>query len=217
MSQKAVPTLIPMGSPGRAKGRLASVLNPAQRMELAFVTLGTVVAAVEGAGLEPIVLTPDPAAISGISRAGVMAEAPQVAGLNEALEAALRDLGSDVTLVLHADLPLVTSRELERLMAALDQGPAAALVRSRDGGTNAMLMSPPRSFRLSYGPGSFRAHVAAAFKAGLAVTALSSADLELDLDTAADIDALLSTVPGRESAPGRLLLDWGLGGATTAG
>lgn len=213
MTSRPVPALIPMASPLRAKGRLAAILDPDQRRELALTSLRTVVEAAASAGAEPVVLTPVPALLGPIEGGRLMAEAPGSEGLNSALEAALRRLPPGPVLILHADLPLASASELGRLLGVLEgsRAPLAVVVRSRDGGTNALAADPARSFPLSYGPNSFSRHVAAAHAAGVAVVALASTDLSLDLDTAADIRALLATERGRDSHAGRLLRRWGFG------
>jgi len=104
-----------MALPHRAKGRLAAVLDPDQRRRLALATLRTVVEAVAQAGAEPIVLTPDPAALEPVPGALLMAEEPGTEGLNGALEAALKSLAGGPVLILHADLPLASGPEVARL------------------------------------------------------------------------------------------------------
>lgn len=202
--------LIPVNELGRAKGRLADVLAPAGRARLALATVQTVVEAVRTAGHEPVLLTRDNqvrAAFAG--EAALMDEDPAAHGLNAQLESAITRLraagGLEELIILHADLPLARPEEIASLVAAAPPPPSATLVRSPDGGTNAMLLRPPGRFPLAYGPGSFERHAAAATGAGMAVATASAPGLELDLDTAADVEALMSTPAGRASAAGQVL------------
>lgn len=202
--------LIPVNELARAKGRLAPDLSPEDRAKLALATLATVLESASGAGLEPVVVTRDPAVAAAVSPvARVLDEDPAFTGLNPQLESAVARLGQErplaELLVLHADLPLASAAALRDLLAAAPPAPSVTMVRSPDGGTNAMFLRPPGGFALAYGPASFARHEAAATAAGYEVRALSSPELELDLDTPADLDDLMRTPRGPETRAGRLL------------
>jgi 2-phospho-L-lactate/phosphoenolpyruvate guanylyltransferase len=203
-----LPVLIPVNSLEKAKGRLADLLTPAERRELARITLESVLQAVAAAGLEPIVVSSDPAIAGLVAPARVFSEAGAKPGLNSELEAALGSLahqGCTEVLILHADLPLADAASLGRLIARALPAPSVAIVRSLDGGTNAMLLRPPGRFALAYGKGSFAAHRREATASGTQLRAVQSAALTLDLDTPADITRLLATPRGRASAAGKFL------------
>ncbi len=208
----ALRVLIPVNRLERAKGRLAEMLSPELRAELALATLGTVVTAVEGAGGEAFVLTADERvadAVAGV--AAILPEHEGIEGLNPQLEAAVADLGGSELLILHADLPLATAEDIRAVVGAAAEAPSVTIVESQDGGTNAMLLRPPGRFALAYGRGSAAMHRSAAQEAGMAVVTARAGRLELDLDTPADLDRLLTTATGRECAAGRLLRGWGVG------
>lgn len=205
--------LLPVKRLDRAKGRLAELLSPAEREQLALATLRTVLAALEDAGMKALILTPDAEhlreALGG--NAEILQEEPEAArGLNPQLERAVTRLleagGLAELLILHADLPLASGDELRRLAAAEPRANTVTMVRSRDGGTNAMLMRPPGRFPLAYGTGSFAKHEMAARAAGMSVAAVESEALSLDLDTPPDLGALLAIPGGRQTRAGRLLL-----------
>ena len=207
-----IPVLIPVNALGRAKGRLAALLRPDERETLALITFETVLHA---AGPAAIVLTPDERiAALAQGRATVLAEDPGRKGLNEQLERAVAALLSEeqrfhALLILHADLPLATEGAIQTLMSLGEPG-TATLVPSRDGGTNAMLLSPPGRFELAYGPDSFAKHVRAAKAAGVEVRTNENRELRLDLDTPDDIRELLRAPRGRQGASGRYLLSIGI-------
>jgi 2-phospho-L-lactate guanylyltransferase len=208
----ALRVLIPVNGLERAKGRLAEMLSPEQRAELALAPLETVLAAVDEAGCEAFVLTADgrvAEAVAGSARA--LREREDVAGLNAQLEAAMAELNGDELLILHADLPLTTARDIRAVLAAAADAPSVTIVESPDGGTNAMLLRPPGRFALAYGRASASLHRAAAQASGMTVVAAVATGLELDLDTPADLERLLTTDTGRASAAGRLLSGWGVG------
>ena len=182
------------------------MLWPEERAELVQRSLATVLRAVSAAALEPVVLTSDERACANLPE-GVrtLAESPERHGLSAQLEDAAERLGRTELLILHADLPLASSEALLALVKAALQAPSATLVRSRDGGTNAMLLRPPGRFTLAYGSGSGDLHEAAARAAGLAVLRTDVPALALDLDTPTDVRRLLATPAGRASEAGRYL------------
>lgn len=184
--------LIPLNDLSRAKGRLAELLAPVQRLQLAVATFTHICIEAQSAGFEVVVLAARAKDVHLFKDMRVLLERPQLSGLNAQLEEALSVLDADQVLILHADVPLASAAELRRLADAAPSAPSVTLVRSLDGGTNAMLLKPPRAFPLHYGPGSFARHVAAARDARLNVVAFQSAELALDLDTPSDIEAFLA-------------------------
>ncbi|MCY4391242.1 MAG: 2-phospho-L-lactate guanylyltransferase [Chloroflexi bacterium] len=214
----ATTVLIPVNRLDRAKGRLAALLAPEERAELVRRSLGTVLEAVQGAGLEAVVLTSDAGVRAALS-AGVraLAEEPELRGLSAQLERAAERLDVDELLILHADLPLATAEALRDLVAQAPPAPSVTLVRPGDGGTNAMLLRPPGRFPLAYGKGSGDLHEASAREAGLTVRRAEGKVLALDLDTPADVRTLLAEPAGRACEAGRYLLGIGVEGREALG
>ena len=155
---------------GDSKRRLAS----SRRAALALAMLGDVVEAAVQVG-HVLVVTDD----ASVVPPGVEVVDDPGRGLAAAVAAAL-DRVDGHALVVNADLPAATPDALRRLA---DAGPA--LVEAADGTTNALSLPDPRVFASLYGPGSadrFRAH------AGLATVLIP--ELELDVDSDADLDRL---------------------------
>ena len=208
--------LIPLKPPTEAKARLAGLLSPDERADLSRVTFLTVADALLGAGMAVAVLTPNAVAAADLTvgECTVIEEQPSIRGLNAQLQLALNGATfaeADSVLILHADLPLATPNAVRLLVGAArkDIG-RVTIVKSADGGTNAMILPLPRPFALHYGSGSFALHEVAARAAGLGVYVHRSPRLALDLDTAADVRALLASSRGRNSPAGRLLLAKGV-------
>ena len=218
------PALIPVNRLDRAKGRLAGLLTPVERRELALATFATVAAAVMEAGWRPVVLTSDPAVrAASPPDALVLDEFGAMLGLNAELEGALLRLQPAFPqprdprlLIIHADLPLATAEAIHALTLAAPAAPSATLVRSLDGGTNAMLLRPPGLFALAYGKDSFEKHWAAATAAGLRPLAADAPSLALDLDTPDDLLALLAMPAAGDTAAARLLRAWAIPARVTA-
>ena len=206
-------TLIPVNQLDRAKGRLSALLDARQRAELALATLTTAWQAALEVSSAVVILTADLRIPSLLGpRAVVLRESAAAHGLNEQLSFATatlieeRKLGDNsCLLILHADLPLATPHAIQALFAAAPAPPSVTIVRSGDGGTNAMLQCPPGKLALAYGPESAARHEAAAGNAGMTVAWHESPELALDLDTPADIATLLNMPAGWTSPAGRAL------------
>ncbi len=198
--------LIPVNRLDRAKGRLSSLLTAEERVAVAMATCSTVIAAARRAGLWVAVLTSDPqiAALPGIT---VIDEDPSLSGLNAQLESAILRINAPASglLVLHADLPLATPGVILGFLAEAPPVPSVTLVRSGDGGTNAMLLRPPGQFALAYGANSHELHAAAARAAGMSVRTVAVTALALDLDTPDDLDVLMATREGPATPAGRIV------------
>jgi len=90
------------------------------------------------------------------------------------------------------DLPLVQPDDIDALLAIECEPLAAVLVPSRDGtGTNAIRRTPPLLFPSHFGAGSFAKHRAEAERAGAGVIVARNPRVEMDVDDADDLRALL--------------------------
>jgi len=165
---------------GDAKRRLPSFLRAAA----AVAMLGDVVEAAAQVG-RVLVVTDDASVVP--SDAEIVGDPG--AGLGAAVAAGLERVDGPA-LVVNADLPAVTPEALHRLSEA-----GLALVEAADGTTNALSLPDPRMFVPLYGPNSarrFRAH------AGFATVRI--AELELDVDSDADLERLGACVGPRTRA-----------------
>ncbi len=179
--------------------------EPARRELTTALYRDMLAAALECPGIDAVaVVSLDREALAMAEEAG--AEAMAVPGdLNESLDAAARtlaDRGVDRVLVLHADLPLVTSRALDTLACSESD---VALVSPADGGTNALLC-PTGAFAFQYGPGSAQAHKEAAWDADLEAELLDLPELGLDIDTPADLERLQRVIEGGGAAGPRTVV-----------
>ncbi|HEY8135177.1 MAG TPA: 2-phospho-L-lactate guanylyltransferase [Candidatus Limnocylindrales bacterium] len=119
------------------------------------------------------------------------------AALREARDAAV-DLGATAVLMLPADLPLLDTAALDRLLDGADaalaagQGHALVVVAPADarGGTNALLVSPPTLIDPQFGEASLEAHLRAAALADATVQLVHDPALAFDLDTPDDLERL---------------------------
>jgi 2-phospho-L-lactate guanylyltransferase len=102
----------------------------------------------------------------------------------------LSNRGARRLLVVPADLPTLSAGDVQALLADHKGGvticPAAA-----DGGTNALLLSPPTAIPFLYGPDSAARHRAAAEAASVPVRVLSIPGFARDVDSPEDVRWLL--------------------------
>jgi 2-phospho-L-lactate guanylyltransferase len=181
--------IIPVKGPDEGKRRLAGALDDAARRRLVAAMLDCVVAAVRAArGIDQLLVV-------GPSRhglaSGVALHPDPGGGLNAALADALQtaaNAGASRAVVIAADLPQVTARDVELLAAAPPRTVAIAPDR-HETGTNALSLPLPqaRGFPFAFGPDSFARHNAAAEHLGLPVEIVEGPGLMRDVDTPADL------------------------------
>jgi 2-phospho-L-lactate guanylyltransferase len=212
---------VPFKGPVGTKRRLAVLLDPDERALLSRAMLADVLGALLGTPTieRVLLLTPDGGADDLIGRgAGGLLSDPRLTlldepapeangtdgagrdGLNEALwqaQAVATAAGADSLLIVPADLPLVRPADIAALLRV---APSLGIVVAPDraaGGTNALLLSPPSAMTTAFGVDSFARHRALATEAGLPSAVVERPGLALDLDTPADVAALLAS--GRTS------------------
>jgi len=197
--------LIPVKDSSGAKQRLAAVLDQPSRTALAQAMLHDVLGALHGwKGRPPVgVVTSDPFAMKLASeyQFEVILD-PDNPGETGAIEMATRrcvERGTEWSLVIPADIPLIQGWELEEI---LEQAPAegSVLVPAGDGrGTNAAFRRPADLFPLRFGNDSFKPHHAVALATGKPCIVLRSPGIAVDVDNPEDLQQLLS-LPGKTRA-----------------
>lgn len=181
-----VVVLVPVKSFGSAKRRLQPVLSDKQREQLMRALATRVIAA---AAPYPVAVVCDDEAVASWAEAlgAEVLWTPEL-GLNGAVRAgvdALAARGVDHVVIAHGDL--AHPEEL----GALELGRGVTLVPDqRDDGTNVLAVPTNAAFNFSYGPNSFRLHVAEAARLGLDTSIVRSKTLALDIDDPEDLEAL---------------------------
>ena len=178
-----VALLVPVKAFTEAKGRLAGVLSPAQRVDLARRMATIVVRA--GSPLPVHVVCDDEAVARWARSLGAEVLWRPGRGLNQAVSegvTALHDAGYSQAVVAHADLPLATS------MAWIGAFDGVTIVPDRRGdGTNAIAVPTASGFAFAYGPGSFHHHAAEARRRGLGLRVVRDRPLGFDVDLPGDL------------------------------
>ena len=193
--------IVPLRQPGAGKSRLAEVLSPRARAELAVAMLGDVVAALAASSVDEVMIAADgPTAARAAAATGarVVLDPPGAGHLDAALAAAGAHVPADRDLlVVPADLPRLTAGDVDAVLAT----PAPVVVApTAGGGTGALLRRVGARIATAYGPGSAVRHLAAARAAGLAVAEVERDGFHHDVDTWTDLVALHEVELGPRTA-----------------
>ncbi|MGB6386203.1 MAG: 2-phospho-L-lactate guanylyltransferase [Terriglobales bacterium] len=206
--------LVPVKILADAKQRLSPVLSPEERFALAQAMCEDVLQALAQWEGRPAV-----AVVTSDSFARDLAERfnfdviadDSNSGETVAIEAATavcRERGAASTLVLPADIPLINSAELQKIV---DSAPADGAVLVPDAawrGTNAAWRSPGDLFPLRFGNDSFLPHLAAAKATGLSCVVLELPGIARDVDRPEDLYELATASGERRSQ--KLVRSWNL-------
>lgn len=204
-----IDVVVPMKALAQAKSRLAAVLEPQQRQQLAVTMLTHVLRVITALPnvARAVVVTADPLVERLAQQYRALVVPDPGSDLNGALEAArveLQQRGATALMVLPADLPLIQVSDVQALIAAVPTR-GIVLVPAHDGGTNALLLRPlDLPLRFCFGVNSYQQHRRLAEIAGINVVTITNPQLTLDIDNPEDLDALLEC--GATCSASQLLL-----------
>ncbi|HWP43911.1 MAG TPA: 2-phospho-L-lactate guanylyltransferase [Blastocatellia bacterium] len=195
--------LIPVKDPSRGKTRLARLLSPEERRQLAWAMFEDVCRAVKPAAApDRVVVVTSFAPAIELARSlewEVIIEQSQLSESASVDRASrlLKARGFDLVMRLPADVPLVRTEDIDELLSVELRPPAALLVPSREGtGTNAIIRTPPDLFPSRFGPGSLALHTEEAARAGAECIIKHNPQIALDIDEPSDIEALMRSGHG---------------------
>lgn len=213
----AVWACVPVKEFAGAKQRLAALLSAGQREMLAAAMLEDVLAALAGATLLAgiMVNTVDPRAAALAERYGarVVTEGARD-GHTGAVNGMARVLAAEpnaALLTVPGDIPLVTAREIDMVVAACHAAPSFTIVPAHDElGSNAVLCAPPSVVPLRFGDDSYFPHLQAARRQGVEPAIVRLAGIGLDIDHPIDLLAFMRARPRQPTRTLRLLERFGL-------
>src|SRR5438270_6580750 len=190
--------LLPIKDLRNAKQRLAPLLAPHERFELAQAMLADTLRAVCAVrNAEKIFIITNYSPVMRAAKENgweLLSETEQISE-SASVDAASRQceqLGVTSLLRVPLDIPLMRAADIDELLAVDCAAPALVIVPSRDGtGTNAILRTPPTLFASHFGPGSFAKHCGEARRAGAEVVVMRNPRLEMDVDDEADLRSLI--------------------------
>ncbi|MBI3301006.1 MAG: 2-phospho-L-lactate guanylyltransferase [Deltaproteobacteria bacterium] len=187
--------IVPVKALAWGKSRLSSCLSDAARHALSQAMLTDVLTSLRRASTVDgvAVVTSDATLLALARQLGAFAvDEKYPRGLNGAVavgtEFCLRQ-GATALLVLLADLPLVTSEDVDLLFRRLNGGPEVLLVPCKEGdGTNALLRVPPPVIDPCFGGPSLEAHQKEARRQGVACRVVEVPHIAFDLDSVTDLE-----------------------------
>ncbi len=190
--------LIPVKDIKNAKTRLDDILSPAQRSSLALAMLEDVLLSVTRVREihEIRVVTKDKGAkkLAWKFHAKIHAEKRnngQTNAVSTVLSSRLKTRFRRV-LLLPADIPLVKSTDIQKILRAQKKNSSLVFIPAHDGrGTNAIVAAPPDIFLPQYGYDSFKPHVKRAKESGIQYIILRLPSIALDVDNKEDFAMLL--------------------------
>jgi 2-phospho-L-lactate guanylyltransferase len=175
-----------------AKSRMSEILTSEERALLAKTMFEDVTRILASMRIRVAVVTNSDEAARQARRHGwrTIWETRQISesASVDAASAQLRQEGTGAVLRLPADLPMVTSPDLDLILAESLPAPYAVLVPSRDRmGTNAVLRKPPDLFPSRFGHNSFVLHLQEAKRSRAQIRIIENPNIALDLDDTRDL------------------------------
>jgi len=189
--------IIPMKDPGEAKTRLGDTLPAKTRAALTRTLFRQTLRVLKMLDQDlHIAVVTNSQAIAAIClpfRVQVLDDPG--GGLNDAVKAgadyAAHHRFSSVC-ILPGDLADPASEDLSALFAAPREASSVTIAPAHDGGTNALLVTPPDAMPFAYGPDSCAAHQSNAEEAGLSCLLMPLPSLLYDVDRSSDLGARLA-------------------------
>jgi 2-phospho-L-lactate guanylyltransferase len=192
--------VLPIKGLAQGKSRLAQFLSEeARRGLLRAMFLDVLESLIQAPSVYGVtVVTADPSLLDLARRQGVFTvDEGHPRGLNGAVSLGSEfcvQKGATSLLVLLADVPLVTSQEVENLFRQVRGGPEALLVPSKEGeGVNALLRVPPEVIPPCFvGGPSLQAYQAEAEKWGVSCRAVDVSGMAFDIDSIEDLEIFVA-------------------------
>lgn len=203
--------VIPMKNPECSKTRLAKVLSPSERKLLALYLFEKNLSFFQQMYPQHnLLVVTESQEIQQIAEgygAEVLIEAQrekqhEQSGLNAAVSQAARynaERGFDSQLVIPGDIQALDLGEMETLLNHRVSERSVIVCPSYDGGTNAIMTTPPDVMPFCFGPNSSRKHLLAAFEAGLHTRRVFLESLSHDIDRPEDLSRVDSEFEKRSA------------------
>jgi 2-phospho-L-lactate guanylyltransferase len=189
--------IVPLKALEDAKQRLASLLTPGERRDLMLAMARDVLAALcqskRLTGILIVSRTPEADALARSFSTERFAESPDAdlpTALTQASAYLMENYAATGVMVVPADVPLLDANQIDEILEGHDQ--VTVIPDGENLGTNGLVLSPPDVIGFVFDGKSFKPHVDAAFALGITPRIVPAAGFTLDIDTADDLQALLS-------------------------
>jgi 2-phospho-L-lactate guanylyltransferase len=184
--------IVPVKKLSEAKSRLSPLLSENERKQFCLEMLEDVLTAIRTTKgiFKTIVMSKDPQILQVAKNFHIFPFKESRSGLNQAISEAINwciSLNAKTTLILPADIPLVSSEDVSKILA-FGRTSSMVISPSRWGnGTNALLLNPPRAVPAFYGRDSFQRYIEEASKRGIPFHVYRSPRIAFDVDTTEDL------------------------------
>ncbi|MFQ5516540.1 MAG: 2-phospho-L-lactate guanylyltransferase [Acidimicrobiia bacterium] len=176
--------------------RLESFLDPHVRRRLGMALVIHTVECLAEAGAAPVVVSPDSEVLDWAQTQDIpILKEAAPGGLDAAAHTVADAAATDPWAVVHSDLPLLTTADIDAVRTVLAVA-GVALAPAADGGT-AVYAGHGGNHSFAYGPGSFHRHLRHKPRAGT----VTRPGLALDLDTPDDLAKTLTHPRGQWVGP----------------
>lgn len=191
MTNGAVTVFVAIKPLAATKSRFVGV-EDAQRRALVLAMFEDVLASIRGAHEGILTVISEDDSYDEIVERHRARRVPDAApGYRAAVQAELigaASAGTNAALIVPADVPGLTARDVETLLGALDDA-EVVLVPGVDGGTSALGLRPPTAIPVAFGPQSGWLHRRLAEVSGRRLRELALSSLAVDVDTLEDLEA----------------------------
>ena len=188
--------ILPIKTTALAKTRLASLLSDDECAKLALAMMLDVIDSLKASHriAQVAVVTAD-AEVATIAREqGCLIMLETTNGLNENLMVVAQELQNkmiDGILIVPGDLPMLSPTTIDDLIKSHGTG-ISLCAAEKDGGTNALLCTPPAAIHFHYGKDSARLHLAEAKNNGVKCQQQFLSDFQTDIDEPDDLRWLVN-------------------------
>ncbi|MHA1648618.1 MAG: 2-phospho-L-lactate guanylyltransferase [Candidatus Helarchaeota archaeon] len=194
-------TIIPIKSLSNSKKRLESFLSPIQRRQLVLALLKDVLTAVANSKFSngTLIVTPDSEIVEIIQGWNFSNNIEyllehEAKGTNHAVQQAIDWCSSkpiSSILIIPADLPLITSKDIDELLKLGNQHyPLIIAPSQRKDGTNAFYQRPPNLVQVWYGNNSFQKNLQLIMQSQVPYKIFENPAFALDIDLKEDLQKL---------------------------
>jgi len=183
--------ILPIKTTALAKTRLASLLNESECADLSRAMMLDVITALKASQRisQVAVVTADEDVAALARDHGCLTMRETTEGLNANLTVVAGELQEkmiDGILIVPGDLPTLTAAAVDELIKSHGKG-VSLCAAGKDGGTNALLCTPPAAISFHYGKDSARLHLAEAKNKGVRCQQQFLQDFQNDIDEPDDL------------------------------
>ena len=184
--------IVPVKKLSSSKLRLAESLNSNKRQDLTIKMLRHVLKIVTKSIKEVLVIGSDEEIKKIASEYKVTFEKDKKSSLNGAIDQAIRQCiknKHDAILLVAGDLPLLSNKDLKQLINSIDDE-SVVICPSKDCGTNALFLCPPRAIPVHFGVNSLEKHLKEAVNRHRKFRLFWSLGFAFDVDVPEDLKLL---------------------------